>query len=679
MVEVSTSPRPQWGRIVALILGLLTLAGTMHVLLLTGVLPTVEQRASVPFWLAVVLLAGAEQIRFRYAGKTGSAADLSTAMMFWTMLFTLGDTLTVLAALAVARPLASLIDRQTLVKAVFNFSQTYWAVATIAVAHGLLGGEVGSLRSSLVIAGAAVFVAMGQMVPLDRVMHYYGQPSEHSLYGAARTLAGMAMVMAAFGIAAGELVARAGSTGLLLAVGLFGAVGAGMKLLDSRAGLVRQLNDTVHTLELRQVSDDLTGLPNRLAFAIELDEQVQASTDLAVLCFDLHRFRDVNETLGFDVGDMLLVDVAERLGDVARPGDMVARLTADQFGVIVRGASDPAIATLAAERYLKALERPFERQGVQIQTGAGLGIALGGTHGTDAMTLLRRSEIAMYAAKGIGEAHAVFHEDFEVDTPRRLRLASDLRRAIAHGELTNAYQAKLDLQSGYLTGVEVLARWHRADGTVSPGEFIPIAERTGLIRELTRQVVVAALQDAADWAERGVRPQVAINISPRVLTDLSFTDFLAREILQAGVDPSRLTLEVTESVLLSDSGRITSTLANLEAMGIRLSIDDYGTGYSSLSYLRRLRVHELKVDRSFVANLVTSPSDAVLVDSTIKLGHALGLTVVAEGVEDQDTLERLRDMGCDSAQGFHIARPVPSDQFLAIATTHDPKGVFVEV
>ncbi len=637
-----------------------------------------EVRGALPLWLVAAVFTASEVVRLRYHTSDGGDLHLSLGTFAWGALVqaTTPDTAVLGSFLGAA--IAFAIFSRHLERYLVNVALATSSVPVIWGLHRALAPATGPDPVAWGVIVVAIWLAsLAQVGIIIIAMRLAGVDDARIERGEFVATSRLVLIMALLGVAAAELLAV--SPWALILVGTLVLVLVMVtNLVDDQNRLVVDLQAERDDKDHRARHDALTGLPNRAEVVARIDRLADAprqtvrhdadGTDAAVLLLDLNRFREVNETLGHDVGDQLLVEVANRLRQVAREGDTVARLGGDEYAVLVRDVDGARGALGAARRILRSLEQPYEQDGLLLETGASIGIALSPQHGRDATALLRRAEIAMYAAKDAGMGIVVHDVDDETRTPRRLRLVGELRRAIDHDEIAVAYQPKLDLRTGRAIGVEALARWtHLEDGPISPGEFIPIAERTGLIHLLTRAVVERAFTDVASWRSEGVDLGVAINISPRVLVDESFSEFLAKQILRHGLTADRVTLEVTESVVISESARIAETLRELEDLGVRLSIDDYGTGYSSLSYLRRLKVDELKVDRSFVMHMVEDRNDEVLVESTIKLGHALGLVVVAEGVEDDRALDRLRELGCDVAQGFHIGRPVLAPEVLPLA------------
>jgi diguanylate cyclase (GGDEF)-like protein len=423
-------------------------------------------------------------------------------------------------------------------------------------------------------------------------------------------------------------------------------------------------------LRHQALHDTLTGLPNRTRLYQRVGRattSVRAFGGLAaLLLIDLDRFKEVNDTLGHDHGDMLLRDVAERLQSSLRRGDTLARLGGDEFAVLLTDLPDRGTSAELAGRLLTALERPFVVRGVTVQLEASVGIALCPDHGTDVGTLVQRADVAMYDAKRQQGRIRVYDAGRDPYSPARLQRVSELRDALVNDELVLHYQPKISVAGGEVTGVEALVRWqHPRHGLLAPAEFLPLAERTGLIGDLTRWVVDAALAQARAWQDEGIEVPIAINLAAASILDSALPDVVAERLAHYGVPGSRMTCELSEHTVMGDPRRAGEVLERLRALGVRLSLDDFGTGHSSLSYLKRLPLDELKIDRAFVSGIVGDDHDALIVRSTIDLARNLGLEVVAEGVEGADVMARLRSLRCDEAQGFHLSRPLPADALVA--------------
>jgi diguanylate cyclase len=454
-------------------------------------------------------------------------------------------------------------------------------------------------------------------------------------------------------------------------VGLLALAGFLLLTLGYQRQLIRQAAASHH----QALHDPLTGLPNRELFGDRVEQAIRASDrglqPASLLLLDLDRFKDVNDTLGHHHGDLLLREVAARLTGTLRAVDTVARLGGDEFAVLLPDATADGAAAVA-QKVRAALHQPLTLDGLGLDLDASIGIAVYPDHGGDAAELLQHADVAMYAAKQTHAGFVVYDPAVDQHSPRRLALLGGLRRAVERDELVLHYQPKADLHTGQVLGAEALVRWqHPAHGLLGPGEFIPLAERTGLIHPLTRWVLDAALRQAAAWRQADHHLSISVNVSTRSLLDREFPDQVADRLTAWQVPATSLVLEVTESAVMADPVLALEILGRLHALGVGLALDDFGTGYSSMAYLKALPVDELKVDRSFVGQMATSTSDAVIVRSTIDLGHNLGLHVVAEGVENQATWEELAALGCDTAQGYHLGRPMPADeleQWLQVTT-----------
>jgi len=412
--------------------------------------------------------------------------------------------------------------------------------------------------------------------------------------------------------------------------------------------------------EQQALTDTLTGLPNRKMLTERTQEALGGHDDVALLLFDLDRFKEVNDTLGHHVGDQLLEVVAVRLARASRDGDTVARLGGDEFAVLLP-ATDRVTAEQTARRLLDEMCAPLVLGGLLVDVGASVGVAVAPEDGTDLDVLLQHADVAMYLAKEGGGGVESYDVSRDRNTTGRLVMLGELRRAVAGEELEVHYQPKADLQTGRVDGVEALVRWrHPERGLVPPDDFIPLAESSGLIEAVTAHVLDAALGQVAAWAGQGLELSVAVNVSVRDLAGGKLVSHVTAALARHRVPASALILEVTEGSLFADSHRAAATLRQLDVLGVTLSLDDFGTGYSSLGHLRRLPVREIKVDRSFVRRMATDPRDHAIVRSVVDLARGLGMRVVAEGVEDQCTWDALREMGCACAQGWHLSRALPA-------------------
>ncbi|MET8829639.1 bifunctional diguanylate cyclase/phosphodiesterase [Streptomyces sp. NPDC004610] len=418
-----------------------------------------------------------------------------------------------------------------------------------------------------------------------------------------------------------------------------------------------------------QLRDPLTGLPNRqwllerIWTALDDAERIGART--ALMLIDLDRFRSVNDTLGHLAGDRLLLQTADRVRKALPRGAEVARLGGDEFAVLLPIADSITAATRIARSIVAELGSPLDLDGLTLVLEASAGVAVYPDHALDAEGLLRRADVAMYQAKRDRTGVEVYESKRDSNTPDRLGLLADLRRALDAHEVQLHYQPKVRFD-GEVAGLEALVRWvHPERGKVPPDEFIAIAESSGLMPHLTEYVLDTALAQVARWRAQELFVPVAVNVSPRDVHTPGFAGSVAARLARHGVPAGALQLEITEHVLLEDPQRAADTLAGLTGHGVKMSLDDFGTGYSSLVHLRRLPVSELKIDRSFVARLAVDTEDAEIVRCTVDLAHSLGLLVVAEGVEDDETWERLRDLGCDAVQGWLVAAAMPPEETTA--------------
>ncbi|MFI1659340.1 putative bifunctional diguanylate cyclase/phosphodiesterase [Streptomyces sp. NPDC020472] len=418
-----------------------------------------------------------------------------------------------------------------------------------------------------------------------------------------------------------------------------------------------------------QLRDPLTGLPNR-QWLLErawtaLEEAEGEGVRAALVLIDLDRFRSVNDTLGHLAGDRLLLQIAERLRLALPRGAEAARLGGDEFAVLLPTADSTTSAQRVARHLVAELSSPLDLDGLTLVLEASAGVAVFPDHALDAEGLLRRADVAMYQAKRDRTGVEVYESKRDSNTPDRLGLLGDLRRALDAGEVELHYQPKVRFD-GQVAGLEALVRWvHPERGKVPPDEFIAIAESSGLMPHLTEYVLETALAQVARWRAQGLNVPVAVNVSPRDVHTPGFAGAVAARLARHGVPAGALQLEITEHVLLEDPQRAADTLNGLTGHGVKMSLDDFGTGYSSLVHLRRLPVSELKIDRSFVARLAVDTEDAEIVRCTVDLAHSLGLLVVAEGVEDDETWERLRDLGCDAVQGWLVAAAMPPGEATA--------------
>ena len=435
--------------------------------------------------------------------------------------------------------------------------------------------------------------------------------------------------------------------------------------------------------EHQALHDSLTGLPNRMLFqqrlAAAIEDARERNGRIAVMLMDLDHFKEVNDTLGHHFGDQLLKEIGPRLSTVLRDDDIMARLGGDEFGVLLPDLPEDEVAFSIARRLLEELQEPVSVEGLALDVSGSLGIAIFPTQSRDAESLLRRADVAMYAAKEAGGGYEVYTPEMDQHNPSRLTLVSQVRPAIERGEFEMYFQPKVRLSDGRVAGAEALIRWnHPERGMVAPDEFIPLVEKTVLLAPLTTYVMEHVMRQWRVWADEGTPIPIAINLSPRSLLDRQLPDEIAALLERFTMPPAYLRLELTESFLMADSGRSNAVLHELARTGLSLSIDDFGTGYSSLSHLKALPIDEIKIDRSFVMDMNEDGNDFMIVRATVDLGKNLGLRVVAEGVEDRETFDRLADFGCDEAQGYYISRPMPLDEFSRWLSVRTPEAIVHE-
>ena len=442
-----------------------------------------------------------------------------------------------------------------------------------------------------------------------------------------------------------------------------------MREITERRALEEQLRH-------RALHDELTGLPNRTLLREHLDRllalQNRRKHGLTLLLIDLDRFKEINDTFGHEAGDTLLIVVAERLRRALRDSDLVARLGGDEFAVVLPDCeADDAMEVAATLR--GALSAGIDLRNQTVCVAASIGVALSPVHGRDAGTLMRHADVALYVAKENPRGAALYDSSLDPNSPARLAMLNDLRTAITAGGLELHYQPQIELAGGSVVRVEALARWPLADGRmILPDEFIPLAEQNGLIPGLTAWALRTALRQRSVWSQAGWETDVAVNLSALDLRDLALVDRVGDALLGAGVDPAHLWLEITETSVMSDPARARRILGELRALGAHVSIDDFGAGQSSLAYLQTIPANEVKIDKSFIGQLGLQPRDGAIVRAAVTLAHDIGLTAIAEGVETPQALERLRQLGCDNAQGYFIARPMPPDQVIPWVRSEQP-------
>jgi diguanylate cyclase (GGDEF)-like protein/PAS domain S-box-containing protein len=449
----------------------------------------------------------------------------------------------------------------------------------------------------------------------------------------------------------------------------------------------RELIEQAALNEYQALHDPLTGLPNRVLFGERIGQAIRHArrnrTQLAVLLMDLDRFKEVNDSLGHPAGDQLLIEVSDRIGSAIRDSDTFARLGGDEFGLLLPELNDSNGVLPVLDRISAALDAPITVHTLPLAVEASIGIAMYPDNGDEAQVLIQRADVAMYEAKRDSTAACFFDQESHQYDTSRLTLVGELRRALERDELVLHYQPKALLDNSSVRSVEALVRWqHPTRGLIYPDAFIPIAQETSLIGPLTLHVVAMALRQGRIWRDDGLDLTIAVNLSTRNLLDRELPHRLEELLERANMPATSLELEVTESSMLANPKRAKVVLGELSALGIRLSIDDFGTGYSSLCYLRELPVDEIKIDRSFVMRMNEEHDDVAIVRSTIDLGRNLGLDVVAEGVETREIWDKLQELGCQTAQGYYLSRPVPAEMLtewlrarsqLALAAAAEPR------
>ena len=449
----------------------------------------------------------------------------------------------------------------------------------------------------------------------------------------------------------------------------FGAGSLAMLILSALMFLLTLANARAGNLRAEAQTDGLTGLANRRQFLRRLERSIgrarRKELAAALLMIDLDRFKELNDTLGHHIGDLLLHQVARRLQDSLHDADTLARLGGDEFAILLSGLEDGGTASRVAERIQEALGEPFALEGLIVPVDASIGIALFPDHGQDSTDLLQRADVAMYQAKQDHSGWELYDGERDLHSRDRLALVGELHNALRENQLVLHYQPKADLEAHSIIGVEALVRWdHPTRGLVYPDTFVAVAEQAGFMRQMTAYVLDAALAQTAAWREDGLELTMAVNVSATDLMDARFPDEVAGLLAHHGVPAESLQLEVTENTIMSDPERALESLRLISDTGVSISLDDYGTGYSSLAYVKRLPIRELKIDRSFVFNMDTDPKDAMIVRSTIELASNLGICVVAEGVETEATWATLRDMGATLAQGYLLTKALPADDLV---------------
>jgi diguanylate cyclase len=608
--------------------------------------------------LAVLIVVGEMRHFLTKQGRDGAAI----AVAFSLAMISLAGWWWAVAAQCLAIIVCALTHRHALWRGAFNVSQhtvslavagvVFDALCRVQIGPGQHLGDQGWPRSLALMAAGFVYGTLNHLlvwiaVALQKGVSVLGQVRRIGLHQVRAT--GAMVVLSP--LAAVVALAQPWMLPLFIPV-LFIVHG------NAEAGEQRAWESN---------HDELTELPNRKMLRAEgglaLAEAMRTGRSVGLLLLDLDRFKEVNDTLGHVPGDRLLQKVAGRLSRAVDPRAMVARLGGDEFAVLLPRVASLEEAIGIARQLCETFEEPFEVEEIALDLEASVGVALFPEHAEEFDQLLQRADVAMYQAKRARCGVAAYEAGRDQNTLDRLALLGDLRRALEAGEVQLHYQPKVSFATKQVVGFEGLVRWkHATRGSVNPEEFVELAEQTGLMPKLTEYVVDQALSQVAKWWRSGLAVPVAVNVSMRDIHQPGFVPKIQAGLLKYGVPPTALQLEITERVLLEDPKRAAATLAGLEALGVRLSLDDFGTGYSSLVLLRKIPVAEIKIDKSFVAHLAHDPEDAAIVRSTVDLAHSLGLHVVAEGVEDDETWDRLAALGCDAAQGWLLAKALPPQE-----------------
>ncbi len=637
---------------------LVTLAGLVAAAIALARVPRSAPLGPRPivFVLFATLLTVAEMRPLRWlTGRDG--LEITASWTFSLGLLFVAPLGTALLAVAIASSVVELWARKPLNRVLFNTSQVTLsltggaAVMSLTRAGAALwspGGPgvlwlAGSALAGVVAVGLngvflAVVLALSQRVPVQTLLK--ATITADGVMGL--LLVGLAPVLT--GVAARVVILV--PLLLLVVIGVYQSAKVGLE----------HRHEATHDL--------LTGLPNRRLFfeqgAVTLNAAKGHDRDLAVMLVDLDGFKGINDRLGHAVGDLVLREVGVRLLKHRRSTDIVARLGGDEFALLFGGIADLEAAERLAASVRHSLSEPLQVDGVPVAVDGSVGLAMYPDHGEDIDTLLAHADAAMYRAKSGRLGLQTYDSDRDRYGPTRLGLLGELREAIENDELVLAYQPKVDLRTGAVRGVEALVRWnHPQRGMLMPDTFIPAAEQTELVDELTERVLRLAAAQAVQWRGQGIDLIVAVNTSARNLVQMKFPDVVRRVLAEHRLPADRIELEITENTVTNDPARTEVVLAKLKALGVGLSVDDFGTGYSSLAHLRNLPIDHIKIDRSFVRGLVANRGDFVIVRCIIDLADNLGLGTVAEGVEDEATLQALRAMGCDVAQGYHLGRPGP--------------------
>jgi diguanylate cyclase (GGDEF)-like protein len=621
--------------------------------------------AVLPAYLFATLLVAGELRPLLVAREDGDTDTVTVSTTFAVALVLCGPLFLAMTAQALAVAYDDLVRRRQYSQAAFNIGQY---LVTLAASRWVF----------CLTTGTGFFDANRALTPDDVLPGLLAGATFFLVNnGLVAVIVGLATGRSPWVIVVGDLRAQGLASCILIGLAPLTAIAAYFSLLTVPLVVLPLLGvqHSAHLAARRQhdaLHDGLTGLPNRTllhrraATALEAALRARSGEQSAVvMVLDLDHFKEVNDTLGHHVGDALLCEVARRVTALCPADVTVSRLGGDEFAVLVPS-TDRDSARRLADRIADTLRRPAVVDGVRIALQASIGFAAAPEDASTVDALLQRADIALYRAKESRDTVEAYREEFDTHTVQRLNVVADLHTAVADDQMLLAFQPIVETTTRRVVALEALLRWtHPVHGRISPGEFIPLAERSGAISSMSHYALDGALAATRRLHDKGHDLSVSVNLSPRLLSDLELPAVVAAALFRHGIPAGRLTVEVTETTIAADPKRAMHILQELRSIGVRLSVDDFGTGYSSLAYLSRLRPDELKVDRSFVSDMKGDAQGEAIVRSTIELGHALGMKVTAEGVEDEATYEALRSLGCDRIQGFLVGRPVPEAQLRA--------------
>jgi diguanylate cyclase len=532
---------------------------------------------------------------------------------------------------------------------------------SLAGAGDLLSDNVRMLKSEVSkTAFQGVLIAIASIIIATCLVNFYaaGEVTLHGIVEAQKgnfalwILDGMPFIFSFWGQYAGSIIANQ----------------AGVMVFDQTQELRNKTLNLEKQTHYVITHDPLTDLPNRALFYDRVERAILSANNqnrwLSVLLIEIENFKEVYDTLGRNSSDLILKQISTRLQGISIGRDSVAKIDGNVFGMLLADISDIAETEQLAQYIQKTMELPFVVERLKFAVHSNVGIVRFPEHGADVDTLVQRAGVALDMARMSNKGYALYESSFDKHSPRRLTLMSELQHAIERSELELFYQAKVSIDAEKLYGVEALVRWrHPKHGFISPDEFIPLAERTRMIKQLTHWVLKEAFRHCADWHKQGIDLKISVNLSTKDLHDPELPDLIAGIAVVSGIKPEWIMLEITEGSVMNDPESALEIIERLHDMGYRFSIDDFGTGYSSLAYLKRMPLTELKIDKSFVKDILESDNDAVIVKATINLAHNLGLQVTAEGVESKEIMGRLKEYGCDIAQGYYLNDPLSVADF----------------